>query len=181
MNRDEAWTLVSSKVKNRNLQKHMLATEACLRALARRLDGDEEQWGLAGLLHDVDYEETKDDTSRHGIVAGEILEEQGVDPAIIHAVKAHTEQAPLESTLDRAIWAVDPLTGLIVSATLMHPDRKLAAVDVPFILRRYGERRFSAAVSREQIASCKDLGLELEEFIGICLTAMQGIADDLGL
>jgi putative nucleotidyltransferase with HDIG domain len=179
--REEGWALVRSRVKNRNLQKHMLATEACLRRLATRLGGDEETWGLAGLVHDVDYEETKDDHERHGLVGGRLLEEQGVAPEIVQAVKAHAENAPVESTLDKALLAVDPLTGLIVAAALMHPDKKLAALDTDFVMRRFREKRFAAGADREQITSCTNLGLQLEEFTGICLEAMQGISDELGL
>ncbi len=181
MDRDEARVLVESMVKNRNLQKHMLATEACLRALARRLDGDEAQWGLAGLVHDIDYEQTKDDPGKHGLVGADILESKGVGPAVTQAVKAHAGNAPVESKLDKALYAADPLTGLIVAAALMHPDRKLAGLDTDFVLRRYKEKRFAAGADRDQIATCSVLGLTLDEFVAVCLEAMQGVSDDLGL
>ncbi len=181
MTREEAWSLVQSRVANRNLQKHMLATEACLRALARRLNEDEEKWGLAGLVHDVDYEETKNDTSRHGHVAAEMLKAQGLAPDIVHAVLAHVSAVPAETSLDRALYAADPITGLIVAATLMHPTKRLAGVDTEFVLRRYAEKRFAAGANREQIATCSTLGLTLEEFATICLDAMKGIAPALGL
>ena len=181
MTREEAWSLVRSEVKNRNLQKHMLATEACLRALARRLDGDEEQWGLAGLVHDLDYEQTKDAPDRHGIVAGEMLAERDIEPDIINAVKSHADNAPVESTLDKALYAVDPLTGLIVAAALMHPEKKLAGLDTDFVMRRYREKRFAAGADREQIATCSRLGLSLEDFVEACLEAMKGVSDQLGL
>jgi hypothetical protein len=168
-------------VTNRNLLKHMLATEACLRSMARKLGENEEQWGLAGLLHDVDYDQTKDDTSKHGIVGAELLEQKGLEPAILHAVRAHVGNVPIESKLDRALYAADPTTGLIVAAALMHPTRKLASVDTDFILRRYKEKKFAAGANREQIATCSELGLSLEEFTTICVAAMQGIAGDLGL
>jgi len=181
MNRPEALALVQSMVANRNLLKHMLATEACLRGLARRLGSDEEEWGLAGLLHDVDYDQTKDETARHGILGAELLRERGVGAGIIHAVLAHVGNVPAESLLDKALYASDPITGLIVAAALMHPTRKLANVDTEFILRRFKEKKFAAGANREQIQTCSTLGLSLEEFTSICLTAMQGIAPDLGL
>ena len=181
MNRTEALDFVQSTVSNRNLLKHMLATEACLRALARRLGGDEEQWGLAGLLHDVDYDQTKDDTSRHGVAGAEILRTKGVAEPIVHAVLAHVHNVPAESALDKALLAADPITGLIVAAALMHPTKKIANIDTEFILRRFKEKRFAAGANREQIQTCEGLGLSLEEFTTICLTAMQGIAADLGL
>jgi uncharacterized protein len=181
MTRQEAWDLVQSQVQNKNLQKHMLSTEACLRGLARKLGENEEQWGLAGLVHDVDYEETKSDTSRHGIVGAELLELRGVEPAVVHAVRAHVQNVPIESKLDRALFAADPITGLIVAAALMHPTKRLASLDTEFILRRAKEKRFAAGANREQIATCSELGLSLEEFTGICLASMQTIASDLGL
>ena len=181
MTRTEAYDLVTSMVTNRNLLKHMLATEACLRGLARKLGEDEEKWGLAGLLHDVDYDQTKDDTSKHGIVGAEILTRKGIELDIIQAVKAHVCAVPIQSKLDRALYAADPITGLIVAAALMHPTKKLASVDTDFILRRYKEARFAAGANREQIATCSELGLSLEEFTSICVASMQGIAPDLGL
>jgi len=181
MNRDEAWSLVQSKVTNRNLQKHMLATEACLRALGRKLGEDEEKWALAGLVHDVDYEETKNDTARHGHVGAEMLASQGVEPDVVHAVLAHVAAVPAESNLDKALYATDPVTGLIVAAALMHPSKKLAEVTTDFIMRRYSEKRFAAGANREQIATCSSLGLTLEDFVATCLAAMQTIAAELGL
>lgn len=181
MNRSEAWDMVQSLVANRNLQKHMLATEACLRGLARRLGEDEEKWGLAGLLHDIDYGETRDDTTRHGLAGAEMLKAKDVEPEIVHAVLCHVGAVPAETGLDKALYAADPITGLIVAAALMHPTRKLASVDADFILRRYREKNFAAGANREQIASCSSLGLSLEEFTTTCLAAMKGIASDLGL
>ncbi len=181
MTRTEAYELVTSMVTNRNLLKHMLATEACLRGLARRLGEDEEKWGIAGLLHDVDYDQTKDDTSKHGHIGAEILAGKGVEPEIIQAVKAHVCAVPIQSKLDRALYAADPITGLIVAAVLMHPTRKIANVDAEFILRRYKEKKFAAGANREQIASCIELSLSLEEFAAICVASMQQIAPDLGL
>jgi uncharacterized protein len=181
MNRDEAWSLVQSKVSNRNLQKHMLATEACLGALAAKLGGDEAAWRLAGLVHDLDYEQTKDNPARHGLVAAELLASQDVPAEIIQAVKSHAGNAPVESLLDKVLFAVDPVTGLVVAAALMHPAKKLAGVTTEFIMRRYSEKRFAAGANREQIATCQSFDLSLEDFISTCLAAMQTIAPELGL
>lgn len=173
--------MVTSSVRNQNLIKHMLATEACLRALARRLNQNEEQWGLAGLLHDLDYEQTKDDPTSHSLIAAQILTQHVVDQEIVQAVKAHSGNAPAVSLLDKAIVTTDPVTGLIVAAALMHPTKKLASVDAEFVLRRFKDKRFAAGANREQILRCSELGLSLEEFITICLQAMQCIAGQLGL
>jgi putative nucleotidyltransferase with HDIG domain len=181
MDRDEALQLVRSQVKNKNLIKHMLATEAVMRRLAQYFDEDEEMWALTGLLHDLDYDQTVDDFPRHGLVTAEILEKMDVDRRIIDAIKAHPGHQEAKTRLDKALYAVDPLTGLIVAATLMHPSKKLSEVDVDFVLHRYKEKRFAAGANREQIASCQELGLDLETFVGLALEGMQSIDDELGL
>jgi hypothetical protein len=181
MTRDEAWELVTAKVKNKNLQKHMLASEAIMGALARRLDKDEEKWGLAGLIHDIDYEQTYDDPQRHGLVSAEILEEKGVDADIVHAIRAHNEHTERETPLDDALYAADALTGLIVAATLIHPEKKLSAIDKQFVLNRFKEKSFARGADRESIKICEKLGLSLEEFVEIGLEAMQEASEVLGL
>lgn len=181
MDRAASWNLVQATVRNQNLIKHMLATEACLRFLARRLGQDEEKWGLAGLVHDLDYEQTKDDPVSHAMFAAQTLVGHGVDPEVVQAVRAHSGNVPAVSLLDKAIWAADPVTGLIVAAALMHPTKKLTSLDLDFILRRFKEKRFAAGANRDQIATCSELGLTLEEFLSVCLEAMKSIAPQLGL
>ncbi len=181
MERGERLELVKQNCGNANLLKHMLATEAVMAALARRLGEDEEAWAAAGLVHDLDYDETYEDPERHGLLSAEMLADAGFPDDIIHAVKAHNDKAPRESAMDRALYASDPVTGLIVAAALMHPSKKLSGLDVDFVMRRFGEKRFAAGANREQIAACDELGLTLEEFIGTALHAMQGISEDLGL
>lgn len=181
MNRNDALDLISQKLKNKNLIKHCLAAEACLKELARHFGENEDYWGLAGLLHDIDYEETLNDPSRHGILGGEFLGKQGVAPEIVYAIKAHAGHLAPKSRLDWALFATDPLTGLIVASTLMHPDKKLASLDTDFVMRRFKEKRFAAGANREQILTCKNLGFELEQFIEICLRGMKSISNDLNL
>lgn len=181
MEREEAFEIVQKYLKNKNLVKHSLAVEACMKALASRLNQDVEKWGLAGILHDLDYEITEKSPELHTTETVKILEEFGIDQDIIHAIKAHAAKVPCESKMDWAIFSADPLTGLIVAATLMHPSKKLREVDVGFVQRRYKEKSFARGANREDIEQSKNIGLELEEFISICLEAMQGIDKDLGL
>ena len=181
MQREEAKQLMEETIGNKNLQKHMLAAEACMRALAAHFGEDQESWAMAGLLHDLDYDQTVKDFGNHGRITAQMLEGKGISDGIIHAIKAHPGHVPAESKMDFALYAVDPLTGLIVAAALMHPTKKLANIDAGFILKRYKEKRFAAGANREQIQSCDRLGLTLEQFVGIALAAMQGIAGDLGL
>jgi len=182
MDRDSALALLTSHVKTRNLVKHCLACEAVLGALARRLGEDEQRWRLAGLLHDVDYDQTVEDPEAHARVGARLLEEAGVEGEIVHAVLAHADKAPRETKLDRALWCVDPLTGLIVAAALIRPERKLSAIDAGFVLNRMKEKSFARGASREQIRACEqELGLSLEEFVDTGVRAMQEISGELGL
>jgi len=174
-------TLLKRHLKNRNLIKHSLADEAVLRALARRLGEDEDLWGLTGILHDIDYEQTAEDMDRHTIVGAEILRDERVDERVIHAALAHNDKAPRESALDKALFASDPLTGLIVAAALIRPEKKLSAIDTQFVLNRFKEKGFARGARREDILTCSGLGLDLREFVDISLHAMQGISDELGL
>jgi len=181
MTREEAVKLVEESLKEENLRRHVYAVEAVMRALARRLGESEEVWGLAGLLHDIDYEETKDDPDRHGVVGAERLRRLGVDPVIVNAVLAHNDKAPRDSAINKAILCADPVTGFIVACTLVRPDRKLASVPVKSVKKRWKEKRFAAGASRERMALSSELDLERDEFLTLALDAMTGIAGELGL
>lgn len=181
MQRDEALVLVKEYLKNKNLIKHSLAVEACMKAAAERLGADKEKWGLAGILHDLDYEQTEKSPELHTKETAGILEEKGIPADIIYAIQAHAGQVPCKSPMDWAIYSIDPLTGLIIAAALMHPDKKLSAVDLGFIKRRYKEKSFARGADRSIIEECRNLGLELDDFISICLKAMQDIHEELGL
>lgn len=189
MNRDEALKLVKEKIKNENLVKHCLAVEACMRALARHfgpsteLGVNEEKWGLAGLLHDIDYEETKDNPEKHSLIGAEMLEKMGLDKEIVEAVKTHNEMHNIvpETKMAKALFSVDPLTGLIVASVLVLLEKKIANLTIENVLNRFKEKAFARGVNREIINKCLDIGLDLKEFVEICLKAMQGISGELGL
>jgi putative nucleotidyltransferase with HDIG domain len=180
LSRDDALQLVKQHVANKNLIKHMLAVEAVMRRLARRFGEDENVWGLAGLLHDLDYSETVDDFARHGFRSVELLSDRDLPSEVLQAINAHTGHVSCNSRMDWALYAVDPLTGLIVAAVLMHPQKKLAALDADFILRRFKEKRFAAGADRDQIRSCSELDMELDEFIQSGLDGMVDVAGELG-
>jgi putative nucleotidyltransferase with HDIG domain len=181
MNRDEAVALLEERVSNKNLRKHCLACEAIMRRLAGRFDGEPDQWALAGLLHDIDYDEVGQDPERHAVVGAEILTERGLGEEIITAVKGHNDKAPRDSSMAKALYACDPASGFIVACALIHREKKLASIDVAFMKKRFKEKRFAANASREQMASCSELGMELDEFLGECLEAMKTISGPLGL
>ena len=183
MTRKEALDSVKANVENENLVKHMLATEAIMRALARRFGEDEEEWGLTGLLHDIDVELTEGDMSTHSKMGADLARELGATEAVAHAILCHNEAhgVPCESRLDRALFCVDSLTGLITAAALVRPDKKLAGVEIESVRKRFREKSFAAGANREHIAKCGEIGLELDEFFELGLEAMKEIAVYLGL
>jgi putative nucleotidyltransferase with HDIG domain len=181
MERSEALALMRQHIQTVNLQKHVLAVEAVMRSLARHLGEDETSWGLAGLLHDLDFEYTKESPEQHTMQTLEILDNYDLSPEILHAIQAHAGHVRLESAMDKAIYCADPVTGFVVACALMHPTKTLANVDVAFMTNRFKEKRFAAGASREQMASCSSLGLSLEEFLELSRKAMEEISGELGL
>jgi putative nucleotidyltransferase with HDIG domain len=181
--REEAYILLKEHLQNENLFNHSLAVEAIMRGLAKRLGQDVEKFGLAGLLHDIDYEQTGDDPRQHSLVAARMLEEKGLEPDIVYAVKAHNEVHGLErkSILDKALYAADPVSGFITAAALVRPDKSLAEVQMKSLKKRFKETAFARGASREQMRTCAELGLELDEYLDIALQSMQKIAPQLGL
>ena len=183
MTREEALDSIKANIENKNTIKHMLATEAIMRALAKRFGEDEEEWGLTGLVHDIDMELTEGDMSTHSKLGADLARELGASEAMAHAVLCHNQAhgIPPETRLDKALFCADPLTGLITAAALVRPDKKLAGVEVKSLKKKFKEKSFAAGASREQIAQCTELGIELDEFIELGLGAMKGIAPSLGL
>ncbi len=175
--------LIGESVANENLRRHMLATEAVMRALAERLGHDPDLWGLAGLAHDLDAEETAHDAARHGAQAAERLAGLGLPDELVHAVAAHNPATGtvVERPIDVALIAADQTTGLITAATLVRPDRALPEVKLKSVRKRMREGAFARGVDRGSIARCEELGLGLDEFLDLALQAMQGVAADLGL
>ena len=183
MDRKAALDSVTANVTNTNLVRHMLATEAIMRALARRLGGDEAEWGLTGLLHDIDVELTAGDMKAHSWLGADLARDLGAGDAVTQAILVHNEThgIPRETPLDKALFSADALTGLITAAALVRPDKKLANLEAKSVRKRFKEKGFAAGANREYIAQCREIGLELDEFIALGLEAMQGIATNLGL
>jgi len=182
LDRDFALSLLERYVKSDNLKKHMLATEVIMRALAKRFNQDEDTWGIAGLIHDIDYELCGEDTSRHGVLAEEILKEANFPEEIIDAVKAHVKGVEVDDNpMHIALCSADAVNGLIIAGALIKPEKSLGSIDTKFIMKRFKEKAFARGANREEIKLCEKLGLTLEEFITISLSAMQEIHKELGL
>ena len=184
ISRKEAIDLLHEHIKNANMIKHCLASEAVLGALAERLGEDREKWAMAGLLHDLDVEITGADLAVHGREAVKILEQKGVDPELVEAIGLHNERSvgrKRSARFHHALAAGETITGLIIATTLVYPDKKLASVKPKSIVKRMKEKAFAASVDRDIIRECEELDIPLGEFAEICLRAMQSISQDLGL
>jgi len=184
MEREKAISFLQENIKNKNLIKHSLAVEAAMIALARHFEQDKDKWGLCGLLHDIDYEKTKDNPAEHSKIGSEMLRNLDIDKDICDAVLTHNEIHGIkpQTLMARAVYCIDPLTGLIVAATLVLPSKKINDLSAESVLKRFKEPAFARGANREIIKQCETLlDTNLEKFVEITLEAMQGIAPELGL
>jgi putative nucleotidyltransferase with HDIG domain len=184
VNRQEAYDIVTEYVKNENLIKHMLAVEAAMRAYAQKCGEDPESWGIVGLLHDFDWE-IHPTLDKHPMDGAPILRERGLYEADINAILSHAEHSgvPRTTQRDKALFAVDELTGLITAAALVRPSKSILDMEVSSIKKKWKDKAFAAGVNRDDVQQgCADLGVDLwEEHVPLVLHAMQGIASELGL
>ena len=183
MDREQAFEELKIRLNQANLIKHSLAVEAIMRGLATYFNEDVDKWGIAGLVHDIDYEKTANDPSRHSLLGAEILDNLGFDEAIVYAVKAHNDYHGIvrKRKMDKSLYSADPVSGLITAAALILSSKKLEDVTVEFLMKRLNENGFAKGANRDQIRACADLDMPLEQFLEISLTAMKEIADVLGL
>lgn len=182
--RERAVSLMERHLTTVAMQGHSLASEAIMRALAPRFNDDPDKWGFAGLLHDLDYNETKDRMEMHGLETARILKEEGVHPEIIDAIKRHNaENLGLlrEAPIDFALTAGETITGMIVATALVYPDKRIASVKPQSVKKRMKAKEFARSVNRDHIRLCEEIGIPLDEFIKISLEAMTEIANRLGL
>jgi putative nucleotidyltransferase with HDIG domain len=181
--RQAAWDLLCEYTKTDPLRKHALAVEAAMRAYAGKFGGDEEQWGIVGLLHDFDYE-AHPNPEEHPVKGAEIMRQRGWPEEIIYAVMCHADYLGLErkTPMDRAIYAVDELTGLIIAVALVRPSKSIQEVDVKAVRKKMKDKSFARAVNREDITNGADqLGVDLEEHIDFVIEALKPVANDLGI
>lgn len=187
--RQDAWDLMTQHTASENLRRHMLAVEAAMRAYAERLGGDVESWGMAGLLHDFDYEQHPNpnataDPHEHPLFGAHVLEEQGYPEDVIYAIKTHAGYLglPRLSPMDKTLFAVDELTGLITAAALVRPDKSVHSLEASSVRKKMKDKAFARGVNRDDvIQGAADLGVELNEHITFVIEAMRGVAPELGL
>ncbi|AHW61071.1 HD domain-containing protein [Draconibacterium orientale] len=181
--REEALEILKSNVEAENMLKHSLASEAVLRAVAKHLGKNEEEWGIAGLLHDIDVEITNADPHTHGPYAEKLLKGKITDE-MLDAIVMHNEVATgkeRNTEFQHALAAGETITGLITATTLVYPDKKLASVKAKSVTKRMKQKAFAASVKRENIMECEKIGIPLAEFADLAVNAMRSISDDLGL
>lgn len=181
--REEAWCLLTEFTQSESLRKHALSVEACMRAYARKLGGDEELWGVVGLLHDFDYEKYPG-REDHPYKGNEILKERGWPDEIHRAIMSHAEYTGVkpESAMEKALFACDELAGFITASALVKPGKSLAEVEAKSVRKKMKDKAFARSVNRDDIVNgAADLGVELEEHIAFCIEAMKRIAEKLGL
>ncbi len=183
MKREEALQEIRENVSNNKIILHMMAVAAIMRALARRLGKDEELWEVTGLLHDIDYEKTKDEPNKHGLEAEKILRGK-VPSEVIRAIKAHNFEdtgVPPESDLEKALIAADAVSGLVIATALVMPNKRLAEVSVDTLKKKFKQKDFARNVNRNRIMFCEQIGLSLDEFLELSLRSLSEISDVLGL
>lgn len=184
--REDAWQLLTEYTQNPNLLKHALAVEAAMRAYARRYGEDEELWAIVGLIHDFEYDRYPDlGPEGHPFKGTQILRERNWPETIIRAVQAHAPEltgAIPESEMEKSLYAVDELTGLIMAVALVRPTKSIFDVKVSSVKKKWKDRAFAAGANREDMEKgAALLGIPLDEHIGMVLEALQGIAATLGL
>ncbi|MEM7816879.1 MAG: HDIG domain-containing protein [Candidatus Aenigmatarchaeota archaeon] len=183
LSRDEALNIVKENIKDEKLIKHVLAVEAIMREVAKAIEEDEDLFGIVGLLHDIDFEKTKENPGLHGKVALEILKDL-ISYEAKHAILAHNfERTNIEpnSKMDYALIASDSISGLIIACALILPSKKLEDVTPSFIANRFKQKDFARNCKRERILFCRMLGLSEQEFFEISLRALKKISNTLGL
>jgi putative nucleotidyltransferase with HDIG domain len=184
IDRQKSLELLHRYIKNEKMIFHCLASEAVMRGLARRLGRDEEKWGLAGLLHDLDVEITNAEPTIHGTQTEVLLKDYDVDPEILEAIRMHNEYSSgkeRSTEFQHALAAGETITGLIFATTYVYPDKKLTSVKPKSVTKRIKEKMFAASVKRENIMECEKIGIPIDEFAAISIESMLPIAGDIGL
>jgi putative nucleotidyltransferase with HDIG domain len=183
IDRESAWCLLTEFTESESLRKHALSVEACMRAYARKLGGDEDLWGGVGLLHDFDYEKYPS-TEDHPYKGNEILKARGYSDEIRRAIMSHAEYSGVsrETPMEKALFACDELAGFITAVALIKPGKSLAEVDAKSVRKRMKDKAFARKVNRDDIVNgAAALGVDLEAHITFCIEALKQIADQLGL
>lgn len=183
LTRKTALESVKANIEDNNLIRHLLAVEAIMRELAKYLNEDAEEWGLVGLLHDIDMELTEGDMNAHSKLGADLVLDLGGSDSMAHAILAHNDiqGIPRETKLDKALYCADPLADLIIACSLKEPIKKIEDLNIHLVEKGYHDNGFAVGISRDKIAACHELGIKLTDFMELGLTATKHIAPNLGL
>ncbi|MFA5871731.1 MAG: HDIG domain-containing metalloprotein [Parcubacteria group bacterium] len=188
--KEQADKLVEEHIKDPVTKLHLLESEVIMRAVAKHLGEDEEEWGILGLLHDIDWDLTKENQSQHCVMAEEILQKAGASDYLIETIQSHgygNEMIPdllekeRETKIQHCLVAAETLTGIIIASALVQPDKKLASVKLKSLKKKFKDKSFAAKCDRGLVRECELVGIPLEQFLEIGLMALQGISDKLGM
>jgi len=181
MNRDEAVAFVRAKAEKETTVRHLISVEGVMRRLARHFGEDEDTWGLTGLFHDLDQDQTHEDPERHANLAAEWLREAGVDDGIVNGVLAHAHERYRTDRMSQAVVHADAVAGLLVAAALVRPE-KANGMKVSSVRKKLKDKAFAPGVNREEITEAEDrLGLALEEFLALGIEGLQSVAAEIDL
>ncbi len=188
--KEQADEMVEEYIKDPVTKLHLLESEAIMRAVAKHLGENEDEWGITGLLHDIDWDITKNDQENHCVKVAEILRSAGASDYLIETIQSHgyaNEMIPAlmdkkrETKIQHCLVAAETLTGIIVASALVQPDKKLSSVKLKSLKKKFKDKSFAAKCDRELIRECEKAGIPLETFLEIGLTALQRISDKLGM
>jgi putative nucleotidyltransferase with HDIG domain len=183
LSREQAWDLFCSWTESESLRRHVLAVEAAMRAYARKFGEDEEQWGLVGMLHDLDYERYPDLETGHPRMALKELEEQGFSPEFVRAVASHADflEVSRDSPMEKTLYAVDELTGFVMACAYVRPEG-IHGMTPKSVKKKMKTPAFAAAVNRDELrAGAEELGVDFDEHVAFVIAALDERADQLGL
>ncbi len=190
INYQQAKELLNKHIKDPITKLHCIESEAIMRGLAERFGEDEEKWGIIGLLHDIDWELTKNDTSQHCVKSIEILKEAGATDFLIETIVSHgygyehndgLKDKERTTKIQYALATAETLTGLIIASVLVQPDKKLVSVKLKSLKKKFKNKGFAANCDRDIILECEKIGLSLDEFLEISLKSLQEISSELGM
>lgn len=185
MNREQAVELMRKYVTAENLRQHCLATGVIMRALANKFGKDESKWEIWGLLHDLDFESTKDTPDKHGLRTAEMLRSEGFSEEDVRIIMSHNAEKlgipPRQNLEEYALACAETVTGILSAAALVRPDKSIAAVVPSSVKKKMKDKAFAKNVDREVIKECEKIGLPLDDFLQLSINAMSSIAQDLGL
>lgn len=181
VNRQEAKEILAKYLEKESLRQHCLATALVMEKIAEKIGANQEDYYIAGYLHDIDLDLVGDDMTLHALRGAEILKDYDIPQDIINAILAHNKHKDLESDIEKALWIADPVNGLVIASALMRPDKSISTMKLKSLKKKFKSKKFAAGVSREQINDCYLLNFTLDEFLQLAIDALADHEKELSL